>query len=283
MLLRSSSTPILNSWWPNSKVCSISSPEPEFGALQRTSSISFHSPSSNDDHKLSKPLNLADNSIQNDVPKPRKNMGKAIIATPHSLHKQAKQETDGDKESEPKSCRIRRQLFSSSGLGKTVGDGEDSGTVMQTLVMGGGEENGGGKICGGGGSGGGVGGVGSGFFESDSTDVYYQKMVEANPGNPLLLGIYAKFLKEKRGAILADPDDGNLLALYADLIWHNQNDIQRAKSYFEQAVKTAPNDCFVMASYAKFLWEEEEEERYIPPPTDFFLRPPQHPSITALS
>ncbi|KAG4195517.1 hypothetical protein ERO13_A06G114700v2 [Gossypium hirsutum] len=297
MLLRSSSTPILNSWWPNSKVCSISSPEPEFGALQRTSSISFHSPSSNDDHKLSKPLNLADNSIQNDVPKPRKSMGKAIIATPHSLHKQAKQETDGDKEleSEPKSCRIRRQLFSSSGLGEPVGDGEDSGAVMQTLVMGGGEENGGGKICGGGGSGGGVGGVGSGFFESDSTDVYYQKMVEANPGNPLLLGNYAKFLKEIRGdysraeefcgrAILANPDDGNLLALYADLIWHNQNDIQRAKSYFEQAVKTAPNDCFVMASYAKFLWEEEEEEeRYIPPPTDFFLPPPQHASIIALS
>ncbi|MBA0868127.1 hypothetical protein Goshw_009197, partial [Gossypium schwendimanii] len=153
MLLRSSSTPVLNSWWPNSIVCSISLPEPEFGALQRTSSISFHSPSSNDDYKLSKPLNLADNSIQNDVPKPRKNMGKAIIATPHSLHKQAKQETDGDKEleSEPKSRWIPRQLFSSSGLGETVGDGEDSGAVMQTLVMGGGEGNGGGKICGGGG------------------------------------------------------------------------------------------------------------------------------------
>ncbi|MBA0607279.1 hypothetical protein Godav_019610, partial [Gossypium davidsonii] len=78
-------------------------------------------------------------------------------------------------------------------------------------------------------------------------------MVEANPGNPLLLGNYAKFLKEIRGdysraeeycgrAILANLDDGNLLAVYADLIWHNQNDIQRAKSYFEQAVKTAPND-----------------------------------------
>ncbi|KAK8292702.1 hypothetical protein V6Z11_D06G137000 [Gossypium hirsutum] len=250
MLLRSSSTPILNSWWPNSIVCSISLPEPEFGALQRTSSISFHSPSSNDDYKLSKPLNLADNSIQNDVPKPRKNMGKAIIATPHSLHKQAKQETNGDNytktklESEPKSRWIPRQLFSSSGSGETVGDDEDSGAVMQTLVMGGGEGNGGGKICGGG-SGGGVGGVGSGFFESDSIDVYYQMMVEANPGNPLLLGNYAKFLKEIRDysrAILANPDDGNLLAVYADLIWHNQNDIQRTKSYFEQAIKTAPND-----------------------------------------
>lgn len=199
-MLRSSSTPILNSWLPNSKDCSISSPEPDFGVLQRTSSISFHSPSSNDDHKLSKPLNLAHSRIQNDVQKQKQNMGKTIIATPRSLHKQAKQETDGDKEleSEPKSCWIRRQLFSSSGLGETVGDGEDSGAVMQTLVMGGGKGNDGGKICGGG-SGGSVGGVGSGFFESDSTDVYYQNLVEANPGNPLLLGNYAKFLKEVVG------------------------------------------------------------------------------------
>ena len=27
-------------------------------------------------------------------------------------------------------------------------------------------------------------------------DVYYQKMIKADPGNPLLLGNYAKFLKE---------------------------------------------------------------------------------------
>lgn len=46
---------------------------------------------------------------------------------------------------------------------------------------------GGGKICGGGGGGG---------SEDDSTDLYYQKMIEANPGNLLLLSNYARFLKE---------------------------------------------------------------------------------------
>ncbi|XWS19092.1 hypothetical protein CRYUN_Cryun32bG0101600 [Craigia yunnanensis] len=260
MLPRSSSTPILNSWLPHSKD-SLSS-EPDFSILQRTRSVFFNSPSSVDDHKQKLTQNLADMNIQNDTPKPRKKKGRAIIPTPHSLDKQAKQ-----------------------------------------------ERNDGGKICGGaagGGSDGGDDGGGSGFFESnnhgsDSTDVYYQKMIEANPGNPLLLGNYAKFLKEITAdfaraeeycgrAILANLNDGNILSLYADLIWQNQKDSHRAKSYFDQAVTTAPDNCFVLTSYAKFLWDTEEhdksgketEHNHIPPP-DFFLRPPQHPSITAAS
>ncbi|XWS20427.1 hypothetical protein CRYUN_Cryun31cG0100200 [Craigia yunnanensis] len=319
MLMRSSSTPILNSWLPHSKDCS--SPEPDFPVLQRTRSVSFYSTSSIDDHKQKLTQTLADINIQNDTPKSRKKKDKAIIPAPHSINKQAKQESDQEKESEPNFCSIQI-LFSSSGLGEKTVDGKDS-NVMQTQVMGGGAGNDGGKICGGAGGGGGGGGGGgsdggddgggSGFFESnnhgsDSTDVYYQKMIEANPGNPLLLGNYAKFLKEIRGdfaraeeyygrAILANPNDGIVLSLYADLIWQNQKDAHRAKSYFDQAVKTAPNDCFVLAAYAKFLWdveeaEEEEEEHdksgqetehsHIPPP-NFFLRPPQHPSITAAS
>lgn len=45
-------------------------------------------------------------------------------------------------------------------------------------------------------------GGGSGFWDSnhgnDGTDLYYRAMIEANPGNPLFLSNYARYLKEVR-------------------------------------------------------------------------------------
>ncbi|CAN4113002.1 unnamed protein product [Withania somnifera] len=87
----------------------------------------------------------------------------------------------------------------------------------------------------------------------DSTDLHYIKMIQANPGNSLLLGNYARFLKEVRGnlvkaeeycgrAVMANPSDGNVLSLYADLIWRTHKNATRAHNYFEKAVKVAPND-----------------------------------------
>lgn len=73
-----------------------------------------------------------------------------------------------------------RKLFSSSGLDM------HEGSRLQTLVMGGGMGSGGGRICGG----------GRGSHGRDGTDAYYQNMIQANPNNALLLGNYAKFLKE---------------------------------------------------------------------------------------
>ncbi|MBA0597449.1 hypothetical protein Gorai_007253 [Gossypium raimondii] len=48
--------------------------------------------------------------------------------------------------------------------------------------------------------------------------------------------------------------------MYADLIWQTHKDGPRAETYFDQAVKSAPDDCFVLASYARFLWDAEEED-----------------------
>ncbi|XP_076912137.1 uncharacterized protein LOC143570350 [Bidens hawaiensis] len=137
----------------------------------------------------------------------------------------------------------------------------DEGLLFSSSGIGGG----GGKVSGGDGDGNGNG------YENDSTDLYYRNMIEANPGNAMVLGNYAKYLKEVRGdfvkaeeycsrAILANPNDGNVLSMYADLIWETQKDAPRAQNYFDQAVQASPDDCYVMASYARFLWDADDED-----------------------
>ncbi|TQD97002.1 hypothetical protein C1H46_017401 [Malus baccata] len=96
-------------------------------------------------------------------------------------------------------------------------------------------------------------------------------MLKSNPGDPLLLRNYGKFLHEVEKdavgaeecycrAILGSPGDGELLSLYAKLIWETQRDEERAKSYFDQAVSASPDDCMVLGSFASFMWEAEEDE-----------------------
>jgi hypothetical protein len=141
---------------------------------------------------------------------------------------------------------------------------------LQTLVNGGCGGSGGGRVCGGTASDD-EDEIGYDNNELKCTETYYQKMIQANPGNGLLLSNYAKFLKEVKGdyekaeefygrSILANPNDGNALSLYADLIWETQKDADRAESYYNQAVNTSPEDCYVQASYARFLWDAEDDE-----------------------
>ena len=43
-------------------------------------------------------------------------------------------------------------------------------------------------------------------------------------------------------AILASPDDGEVLSLYGKLIWETQGDKERAHSYYDRAITASPDD-----------------------------------------
>lgn len=183
MLLRSTSAPILNSW-----LLQHSSLEPDSQLQRRNRSLSLLSSKSIDmlHQALSEHRESVLKSSNNDD-----NNNKTLI--PRRQRRSSLDETNYKKRDlDPSSAFLVERLFSSSELGEKVRGNDDR---LETLVSGGGGGMGssGGKICNGGGAGGsGVDGGGS----EDATDVYYREMIELNPGNSLLTGNYAKFLKE---------------------------------------------------------------------------------------
>ncbi|XP_022143235.1 uncharacterized protein LOC111013150 [Momordica charantia] len=250
MLLRSASTPILNSWKPQLKE---TSPEAEI-VLQfpksRPVSLCASSKSSpphpmiggSGNHKM---MRIRSESDLSNLPVEKNTPSMELLRRFHEI------------EEREEAVESTRMAFLDGGLCCSV----DEGGV-------------GGVGCGGGGSDGGGDGCSGSWdsnHENDRTDLYYQKMIEANPENSLLLSNYALFLKEVCGdlikaeeycgkAILANPNDGDVLSMYADLIWENHKDASRAESYYDQATKASPDNCYVLASYARFLWDAEEEE-----------------------
>ncbi|WOK96911.1 hypothetical protein Cni_G05619 [Canna indica] len=301
MLLRSASSPLLNSSWvpagkeataahdflaelfvpPLPRVRSVAHIAP---CLSSCSSSSFgsspvtSSPTSRRRLVTTSTISRALSDGDLSDPKPRSAPARSLSS---SLGEGLVREVDEDQvfgkspHSSSSSSSLGR-LLSSSGLDEGGVVVEGCYVAAATLTDGcTGGTGGGGKICGGGGSGSNKGDWGSGLSDSnngkDVTDAYYLQMIEANPGNSLILGNYAKFLAEVRGdvakaqeycerAILANPGDAGVLALYADLVWQSSRDAPRAEGYFDRAVQAAPDDCYIMASYAKFLWDTEEEE-----------------------
>ena len=55
-------------------------------------------------------------------------------------------------------------------------------------------------------------------------------------------------------AILADPDDGELMSEYAKLVWDVHRDEERASSYFERAAKASPENRCVTFLDAKYTF-----------------------------
>lgn len=256
MLLRSSSAPIFNSWPLHPKD---SPPEPEFRHLSvaRTRSLTLTaSPSSVKPSRA-----LSDSELQD------------FSLAPKSPFTQVKSRYHFEEERGVGFGLSRTASFDECDLGFWGGGAGSGGGI------------GGGGSGGGGVSGGGWSADGNPDQVNDRTDVYYQEMTKANPGNSLILSNYARFLKEVlvsfhlgeqssmflhivelynciyadlkleqvRGdfaraeeycgrAILANPNDGNVLSMYADLVWKSDKDAERAEAYFDQAMKVAPDD-----------------------------------------
>lgn len=168
MLLRSSSSPILNSWLPNSASGSgsgsCSSPESDsLPQLTRTRSFCLSMSSEDGIGRSAR--------FDSDPKDPSKRS--RLPAGPKTARFKERKELAAAKERER--------------------------APPQTLVVGGGCGcGGGGGLCGGGkGSDGGSGSQDPGSWPGrESTDMYYEMMIEANPGNALLLANYARFLKE---------------------------------------------------------------------------------------
>ncbi|KAG6413299.1 hypothetical protein SASPL_126008 [Salvia splendens] len=244
MLLRSSSSPILHSWPPNS------ASEPDaLPQLLRTRSVSFTASSD-----CSSPARIAFDSCIREPLKPKKSFRPPAP--------------------DPVKIQDRRDVvsfyLSSSGLGEATAVTEEHAIPSERTLQEAGDGGGGVRSRGsyGGGGRGRDDGLGPGRGISEA---YYQTMIDANPGNPLFLANYAKYLKEVKTdftkaeefyerAILANPADGDVLSHYAALLWKTHGDSARAEAYFDQAVKTDPNDCFVLASYARFLWDADDDE-----------------------
>ena len=179
MLLRSSSTPILDSWPPNSKE---SSSDPEMAPqilLSRSISLTTSSLSSveGSSKKISRALSETD---LRELSLPKR---KPITKTVNRLSS-----LPVDEREEEDSCPISR---TASYGGLWWGVGSDAG--CEGVCVEGGSE-------GGGGSDGGYAHGKSGYGDSNNgngnMESYYRTMIEANPGNALLLGNYARFLKE---------------------------------------------------------------------------------------
>ncbi|KAF8035876.1 hypothetical protein BT93_C1791 [Corymbia citriodora subsp. variegata] len=256
MLLRSTSTPILKA----SSCIHQTSSESELTfriPTGRPFSLNLSSSSALSDAEKKKKTKMSTASSEKDVReslKPKKRLsskGSSLLLT--------REPKDGEQEDEEEdrygADQVRdgkspsQSVWSCSGLSEALLDEKFS-------VLSGGDT---GSSGGGRGGDGGRDGRGAWGQGSESLDAYYQRMIKAHPGDALLLGNYARFLKEVQRdaekaeeycerAILAQRSDeptdgdGDVLSLYGDLIWATHKDGPRAQSYFDQAVRSAPGD-----------------------------------------
>lgn len=48
---------------------------------------------------------------------------------------------------------------------------------------------------------------------------------------------------------MANPGDGHILSIYANLIWQIEKNATRTQQYFDQAIQNDPNDWYDIYNY----------------------------------
>ncbi|GAB2233016.1 hypothetical protein Droror1_Dr00002229 [Drosera rotundifolia] len=113
------------------------------------------------------------------------------------------------------------------------------------------------------------------YVEYSRTDLLYQMSLAQEPGNPLLLSNYAKFLylvarDYDRAeecfdrAVQSDQGDAETLSQYATFLWLIRKDIWRAEGRYQQAMAAEPDNPYHASKYANFLWSTGGDDTCYP-------------------
>ncbi|KAL5077210.1 hypothetical protein RYX36_016194 [Vicia faba] len=121
----------------------------------------------------------------------------------------------------------------------------------------------------------------SAMIESDDyaeylrTELVYQTALSQEPNNGLLLANYAQFLyivaheferaeEYFKKAIEVEPPDAESFNKYAMFLWKVKNDLWAAEETYLEAISAEPSNTYYAANYAHFLWNTGGEDTCFP-------------------
>lgn len=113
------------------------------------------------------------------------------------------------------------------------------------------------------------------YAEYMRTEMMYQKGLEQDPDNPLLLANYAQFLylvvndydraeEYFKRAVKVEPPDAEALNKYASFLWQARKDLWAAEETYQEAIAADSGNSYYTANYAHFLWNTGGEDTCFP-------------------
>ncbi|XP_058202620.1 uncharacterized protein LOC131317055 [Rhododendron vialii] len=113
------------------------------------------------------------------------------------------------------------------------------------------------------------------YAEYVRTETLYQKGLDEDPNNPLLLANYAQFLylvvndydgaeEYFKRAVKVEPPDAEALSKYASFLWQARKDLWAAEETYLEAIAADSGNSYYAANYAHFLWSTGGEDTCFP-------------------